>query len=228
MPKKRREWTKEECLTALRNLSEALGGARPTAADLIGMVGRAAGCPPKGTIERLFGSFSVAVEAAGLSNLPTAGKKHRAESFSRAREQLEEFLKDKKVLFRSEKQAIVAQLGKCGVNQRAREDLVRMECRKRGIRVLKVPNDPALCAVISWLAGQPYLGILPDKELVEVTLGDEATRLLRATLEAGSFAAGARMAGYSLYNALKVAKNASRKAVEELVGKIWSQFSNAG
>lgn len=221
MSKKAREWTKEECLAALRNLSEALGGARPTVADLIGRVGRTTGCPPKGTIERLFGSFSAAVETAGLSNLPTAGKKHRAESFSKARERLEKFLKDKKVLFRGEKRTLMSQLAECGVKQRAREDLVRVECRKRGVRILKVPDNQALCAVLSWLAGQPYLGILPDKELVEVTLGDEATRLLRATLEAGSFAAGARMAGYSLlYNALKVVKNASRKAVEELVGKI--------
>lgn len=61
---------KDGCAGALRRLSEALGGARPTMFDVVSPIGISAGCPALTVITMHFGSFKKALEYAGLDKLP--------------------------------------------------------------------------------------------------------------------------------------------------------------
>lgn len=99
------------------------------------------------------------------------------------------------------------------------EELIKKVCRKKGIRILKLPNDTVLNAVVSWIAGQPYIGVLPEKRLVEVALGEEVARLLRMAVELGSLAA-ALAAGYGSSRVSRMVISASRKAAKRLMGRV--------
>lgn len=219
MPK-RRTWTKEECLAALRRLSEIIGGTRPTAADLRGKAGRKARCPSLGTFYRLFGSFEAAVEAAGLSILPTTKREHLDRSRADARRVFEESLAGRRFLLEVEAVALVRELSGCGLTADERKELLREVCRKRDVHIVSLPSSTAIYAVASWLAGQPYRGRLPEREAVRAALGEEAARLLEMAIELGSLAAAARAAGYGVYEASRMVVRASRKAVRRLTGRV--------
>ncbi|WP_027718219.1 homing endonuclease associated repeat-containing protein [Desulfovirgula thermocuniculi] len=212
--------TREECLAALRRLSEILGGSRPTAADLRGKAGREAGCPREHVYYRLFGSLEAAVEAAGLSDLPTAKQKRLSEARAEVRRLFEEALAGRKFLLEGEAVALVRDLSGCGLPPDARKALLREVCREKGVRLVSLPASAALHAVASWLAGQPCRGRLPEREAVRAALGEEAARLLELALELGSLAAAARAAGCEVNEASKMVITSSRGAVRRLTGRV--------
>ncbi|SMB97138.1 hypothetical protein SAMN00808754_1767 [Thermanaeromonas toyohensis ToBE] len=215
MEKRARGWTKEECVAALKRLSAALSGCRPTTSDLVGRVGREVGCPPEWVIHELFGSWKVAIREAGLESLPTVREQARQAAVEELRLYFDRVLEGKSFLFRGEAHEIVKKApGKLYVQSKRR--MLRGACREKGIRLLNLPYDRDIRAVVSWLLGCPAEGVLPEKEKVEEALGEAALRVLRRIMEVGNLKAAAQAEGLKVFQARRMLVEACRRAVRFL------------
>lgn len=214
-----KNWTREECLAALRRLSEALGGARPTVADLIGRTGKEVGCPPKSVLEKLFGSFAAAVRAAGLSNLPTRRQWQLSISLSEMRGRFREYLRGRKFLLRGEGVRLVRELSGTAVPARVRREVLTEMCREMGIRMLALPDRPAIRKAVDWLLKQGLDGEGVRQVCAVAGVSEEELQLLLSAIELGSLPAAARAAGYGSSHARKLVMAASEKLARYLLAK---------
>lgn len=151
--------TKEDCIEALKRLSEELGGYRPTCHDVESEVGVKAGCPKWKVIVRLFGSFDAAIEEAGLKDLPT---KRASEG------------RGGKVLRILDNQGDGSfYLSAEVLDRRTREHL-----KKQGIPIIPTPKSRAMLTVLDWLRGIEQEGILPARDEIRSAMGERAFEFL--------------------------------------------------
>lgn len=100
-------WTREDCVNALKELACALGGLRPTVADVQRRASEDKSFPPVTVIRELFGGLSAAVAAAGLSSLPTRKEFELDRAVRETRECFERRLEERCFLLWGEKERLV-------------------------------------------------------------------------------------------------------------------------
>ncbi|MGB9886276.1 MAG: homing endonuclease associated repeat-containing protein [Moorellales bacterium] len=200
----RRRISDDEMLESLRRLAAELG-RRPAYADLRSAAAIRLGCPCLKTLCNRFGSFSAALEAAGLDGMP-----RRAELRFRERE-------------RSADEAVrkAEELASLGfvLTDEAPDPLVRCELRKRGVPLLVFRGSAfgSLRIVLGWLRGEPVLDMLPPREKIREAMGERAFSFLERWIGGATFGEIGREEGLTCERVRQVIAAGAGRAVERLI-----------
>lgn len=199
--------TADQCLASLRNLAHELG-RRPTVDDLNSETAIICGCPSYGTLRLIFGSFRAALNQAGLETAPSKRQSLRAtEADGRAAELERALRKQIKVGW-----IIVSQIP--GRNFRERRRNAEMLRDRFGVRIVNLrTSNPYLMAVLRWLQGQSWYGVLPDQGSIEQALGARAWGVLTEVLGGKTFVEVAEKFGVSGEGARQILIRACQRAV---------------